>query len=274
MEDTQLTSGSTPPTLFEGQFRALGTLSYTRIASPVTLEPLVTSTGFIQYEGEWITYRRNYFKVGSKIEVHPCLPNKTLTFVSNEQSRIQAGVRGFRVGLSAMIGDTSCTVEILQHTSKRENGPTEQPKLADLKPSNCGPSNRGRSTWIHATAPMRHTFNRMRFNTATKNSHKPNAAQQFFRLKLTVYAHLVDLQTGLPVGDYWTPIGYKKSQNIIVRGRGPTYFKNLQKDADSLHTASYEPHSSPQEEGSRHSPQPDIRDASPPINSCEASSSS
>ncbi|KAJ1851328.1 hypothetical protein LPJ57_007857, partial [Coemansia sp. RSA 486] len=150
--------------------------------------------GFFQSENEWTCYRRNYFQVSSYFCL--CANNQPVSnsdcqyYVSlgspdtNADAALDSGaddqttgsgyavVGGFSLGISAQISDDSTSVELVQHTPKRDKGPQTVPRPRPIRPSSNGV--------VETETPDLVSFERLQFKTATANNGKRRAAQQYY----------------------------------------------------------------------------------------------
>lgn len=75
-----------------------------------------------------------------------------------------------------------------------------------------------------------HTFDRLQFRTATANNGKRRASQQFYRLKLQLFA---DIRNDGSPKPHWVKIGELLSDELVVRGRSPNHYKDEDKTKDA-----------------------------------------
>ncbi|KAK5138169.1 hypothetical protein LTR08_004864 [Meristemomyces frigidus] len=85
---------------------------------------------------KWTCYRRNYFSVACNFELHPNINNGRLFLKrNNNQEQIQA--MGMRLS-AAVDGSGGKSIELIQHTPKRDNGPKSKIDVTKVSPT---PSN-------------------------------------------------------------------------------------------------------------------------------------
>ncbi|KAK4544080.1 hypothetical protein LTR36_004578 [Oleoguttula mirabilis] len=82
---------------------------------------------------KWTCYRRNYFSVGCHFELHPSINNGRLFLKrNNNQEQIQA--MGMRLS-AAVDGSGGKSIELIQHTPKRDNGPKNKIEVTKVSPT-------------------------------------------------------------------------------------------------------------------------------------------
>jgi meiosis-specific transcription factor NDT80 len=101
--------------------------------------------GFFQstVDNKWTCYRRNYFAVACHFELHPTVNNARIYLKrhnSNQQELIQA--MGMRLS-AAVDGSNGKSIELIQHTPKRDNGPKNKVDITKVSPT---PTGRGEHT--------------------------------------------------------------------------------------------------------------------------------
>lgn len=77
-----------------------------------------------------------------------------------------------------------------------------------------------------------HTFDRLQFKTATANNGKRRASQQYYRIRIQLFADVRSEGANEP---HWIKVCEKISQPLVVRGRSPNHYKEEDKggqDAD------------------------------------------
>ncbi|KAJ3160705.1 meiosis-specific transcription factor ndt80 [Geranomyces michiganensis] len=167
--------------------------------------------GFFLADSDWTCYRRNYFQVsasfsacdphGQEVEL-PCLM---------EMENNLYTVTGFLIGISARVGNGEKTIDLIQHTPKRDKGPQLVPQP---RPVRAG-GNPHQYNGI-GTNNLVATFERLQFKTATANNGKRRAAQQYYVLNLDLYAQLDNGQK--------FKVGFIESAPLVVRGRSPGHY--------------------------------------------------
>ncbi|CAO3619830.1 unnamed protein product [Mucor hiemalis] len=169
--------------------------------------------GFFLAEDDWTCYRRNYFQVSGSFSLEgvgilyegqdfPCL-------VKDPHGQLEE-IHCFMLGVTARLSDCDKTIQLIQHTPKRDKGPQTTPSPKPIRPGgNIGFSAVGSSQSIV-------TFERLQFKTATANNGKRRAAQQY-------YVIIVELLAKLRNGNT-VPVATTKSAALVVRGRSPGHY--------------------------------------------------
>jgi meiosis-specific transcription factor NDT80 len=163
-------------------------------------------------------------------------------------------------------GSNGKIVELVQHTPKRDKGPQLRVAHTKLCPCHKGPSHTtpgaigpfptsysyhtaantlGNSPHLplqHLTTQTRetqeaqaagisfptptataHTFERIQFKNATANNGKRRAQQQYYHLIVELFA---DIRTDPSAPEEWVKVAQRVSQQVVVRGRSPSHYKN------------------------------------------------
>ncbi|KAK1973849.1 NDT80/PhoG like DNA-binding family protein [Colletotrichum cereale] len=206
---------------------------------------------FFQSDGDWTCYRRNYFSCICSFGLTPHYPGQALQF-TQQGSTQPYSVLGFAMSISAVVAENdSHTIELVQHTSKRDNGPIEKPRKVQLHPKHPqmshpmglyhsdsvlgGPSRIGfpdsggyGGQQGCDSYQVEHTFERIQFKQATANNRKRRAAQQYFHLLIELWADV-----GSQGPDNFIRIAYRKSAKMIVRGRSPSHYQSQRRTSTS-----------------------------------------
>ncbi|AEO60653.1 p53-like transcription factor, partial [Thermothelomyces thermophilus ATCC 42464] len=242
------TQPSIPPL---GPMTSLGHLSYgDTSATPIQVDISgVIDKGFFVAENEWTCYRRNYFACICSFSLTPLLPNSPIHFLPTGSTQAYS-VYGFAMCISAVVSDNeSHTIELVQHTPKRDKGPIAKPDKVRLSPKPPQASQHPLTSLYGApeaslgspryeqgfgqpqqsSAPTEHTFERIQFKQATANNGKRRAAQQYYHLLVELWAD-VGQQGG---GDSWVKVAYRKSAKMIVRGRSPGHYQSERRGSAS-----------------------------------------
>ncbi|KAI1821542.1 hypothetical protein F4861DRAFT_456372 [Xylaria intraflava] len=209
----------------------------------------VIDKGFFLSEGEWTCYRRNYFSCVCSYSLSPHYPNATMQYVQTG-SATPYQVLGFAMSISAVVSDSdSQSIELVQHTPKRDKGPTMKPEKVKLlpKPPQQASHPLGMYQDHHAIAggsrpiydggyqsgqapfATEHTFERIQFKQATANNGKRRAAQQYYHLVVELY---VDVGSQNP-SDQYIKVAERKSAKMIVRGRSPGHYQTERRGSTS-----------------------------------------
>lgn len=82
---------------------------------------------------KWTCYRRNYFSVACNFELHPNINNGRMYLKrNNNQEQVQA--MGMRLS-AAIDGAGGKSIELIQHTPKRDNGPKSKIDVTKVSPT-------------------------------------------------------------------------------------------------------------------------------------------
>lgn len=233
-----------------GDMTSFGTLHYSDgpgAGSPVKLEinGNIDKGFFLAEDSEWTCYRRNYFSCICSFTLSPHYPNAGMTFLENGSSR-NLPVHGFAMSISAVVSDNDThVIELVQHTPKRDKGPTSRPEKTRLKPKSPQPSHHNMNMYSDSGMPVsnrydhgygppppyptEHTFERIQFKQATANNGKRRAAQQFYHLLVELWADV-----GTAGGsDPFVRVAFRKSAKMIVRGRSPGHYQSERRGSTS-----------------------------------------
>lgn len=220
-------------------------------ATPIKVEIAgIIDKGFFLAEEQWTCYRRNYFSCVCSFSLTPNLPNTEIQFVQTGSPQPYT-VYGFAMSISAAVADSdNQTIELVQHTPKRDKGPVAKPEKVRLLPkpaqqthhplsgmySNPDGSLSSSRAYDHqpygqqqSPLPTEHTFERIQFKQATANNGKRRAAQQYYHLIVELWAD-VGSQGG---SDNYIKVAYRKSAKMIVRGRSPGHYQNERRGSTS-----------------------------------------
>ncbi|MCJ1313881.1 meiosis-specific transcription factor ndt80 [Agyrium rufum] len=215
--------------LFFHDVHMLGNLrdSRTHESLRVGINPEVHK-GFFQERSidKWTSYRRNYFSLTLSCAIdtygHSMVPpnqgaSLSIQFQPDEKTGwIDLGA--LAVTIKAYVHDSPDTpVDIVQHTAKRDKGPTGCPPMIPIDPyrsfhemaSGNEPIPRGVT---HHSA----FFDRLQFKKATTNNGRRRSNQQYFVLEVILCHHR---------DGSWDPIAKRTSSKIVVRGRSPGHYK-------------------------------------------------
>ncbi|KAL1901316.1 meiosis-specific transcription factor ndt80 [Sporothrix stenoceras] len=237
-----------PPLMETTTFGTLQYMDGPGAGQPVKLEINGTiDKGFFLAEKEWTCYRRNYFSCICSFGVSPHYPASNMSFSQSNGTR--NNVHGFSMSISAVVSDNdNHVIELVQHTPKRDKGPTARPEKVHLlaKPPQPAHHNMGMysadggmsvgSRYDHsygppqAGHPTEHTFERIQFKQATANNGKRRAAQQYYHLLVELWA-----EVGAPGSSEWhsVKIAHRKSAKMIVRGRSPGHYQSERRGSTS-----------------------------------------
>lgn len=206
------------------------------------LHPLVDKNIF--FNGTATCYRRNYISVQVSYSLPDCAPGAKLYCSETSQGgprRIQA----FAVTLSATIDKPQGkSVQLIQHTPKRDKGPKIDPPMVLLPPSPVGGAALNAypmaSNFSGPELPLQnvelqrspfstsqHTFERIQFQQATANNGRRRAQQQFYYLCAELHA---DCRLPGEQQPFWVKVTRRTSEAMVVRGRSPGHYKDGSSD--------------------------------------------
>ncbi|KAI0203762.1 hypothetical protein F4808DRAFT_386584 [Astrocystis sublimbata] len=252
-------AGTTPPFL---PLVSHGQLVYSEVGTPGSGTPVkvdiqgVIDKGFFLSEGEWTCYRRNYFSCVCSYSLSPHFPNATMQFVP-QGSTTSYQVYGFAMSISAVVSDTdSQAIDLVQHTPKRDKGPTARPEKVKLLPKaaqqpshSMGLYQDHHHTMASGSRPMyeggyshggqgpyatEHTFERIQFKQATANNGKRRAAQQYYHLVIELYVNVGTQNPGTQhPSEQFVKVAERKSAKMIVRGRSPGHYQTERRGSTS-----------------------------------------
>ncbi len=92
--------------------------------------------GFFLAENDWTCYRRNYFSCICSYSLSPAanLGTQSIQF-SPTGAQQPFNVYGFAMSISAVVAENdSHTIDLVQHTPKRDKGPIAKPDKVRLMP--------------------------------------------------------------------------------------------------------------------------------------------
>lgn len=214
--------------------------------------------GFFLSDGEWTCYRRNYFSCICSYTLTPNYgPSAALQYTPNQpnSSGTVYDVYGFAMSISAVVAESdSHSIELVQHTPKRDKGPISRPDKVPLSPKQQQTHPLGSGLYpdthrlgmgsssgdMYATGftqpqggshATEHTFERIQFKQATANNGKRRAAQQYYHLLVELYANVGEAGRG--TAGEWMRIAHRKSAKMIVRGRSPGHYQTERRGSTS-----------------------------------------
>ena len=239
---TQMTQNSVPPfqptrTFAHGIMAANGTPVQVDVQAKI-------DKGFFKTDSDWTCYRRNYFSVACSYTINPY--NTKMEPFHLRRARGDGNlvtVQSFAIGISARVdGEDGKQIELVQHTPKRDKGPTSAPEKTKLLPhtgtysiysehvGGLSPRSGLSSDYDPAYAPSSPssqqsqtvaTFERIQFKNATANNGKRRAAQQYFHIVVELYAETPGNQS---TEGQWTKVASRISAPMVVRGRSPGHY--------------------------------------------------
>ncbi|KAL8694323.1 MAG: hypothetical protein Q9218_001028 [Villophora microphyllina] len=202
--------------------------------------------GFFKSDQDWTCYRRNYFSVNCSYTMKPYSKNIEPFALQKSPREPNVSIESFAMGISARVdSEEGKQIELVQHTPKRDKGPTSQPDRQRLRPqtwstygmySEAGESIATQSrlssdydTPYAPTSPGSQqnqtvaSFDRIQFKNATANNGKRRAAQQYFHILVELYAETPGANSG---EGQWTKIASRISAPMVVRGRSPGHYSD------------------------------------------------
>ncbi|KAI7904188.1 uncharacterized protein BX663DRAFT_504230 [Cokeromyces recurvatus] len=182
--------------------------------------------GFFLADNDWTCYRRNYFQVSSAFSIHglnttyytpehdyPCLVQVDNSFYP---------VRQFSMCISTRISNSDKSIELVQHTPKRDKGPQTTPLPKPVMPG----GNLSMTAMGGTTSQSIVTFERIQFKTATANNGKRRAAQQYYVCLVDLFADIVTID-----GSFKSiKVATCQSAPLVVRGRSPGHYSDNQQE--------------------------------------------
>ena len=172
--------------------------------------------GFFMANQYWTCYRRNYFQLSSSLQL---MKDDSITDMSDITVMVgnqHQKVTNFYISLVAKVSTNDKSVDLVQHTAKRDKGPQQTPGPKKIKIGGSL-SNVNSLTTTHAIA----TFERIQFKSATANNGKRRAQQQFFMLLIEV---LADIEVDGNI--IQRRVGFAISDHLVVRGRSPGHYSD------------------------------------------------
>lgn len=110
-------------------------------SSGLEITPLLTpriDRGFDRIDGEWVGYKRNYFTLVGTFQF-PGVPFDEFArdqyYVIDPSTDSRVKIRYFGLRLVSRSAEDGCTVNLVQHTAKRDRGPQFTPQIQPAVPS-------------------------------------------------------------------------------------------------------------------------------------------
>lgn len=199
--------------------------------------------GFFMADNDWTCYRRNYFALNCSYTLHPVIPTGNLHLMQHGGASPQ--VYGFALSIAAVVdGRDGKSIELVQHTAKRDKGPQEKPPRITVAPrpppslgmyggdSGLSGGSRGLYDQSFSQTPnqttMEATFERIQFKNATANNGKRRAAQQYYHLLVELFADV-----GQQHPDGWIKVATRMSAPMVVRGRSPGHYQSERRGSNA-----------------------------------------
>ncbi|KAL6155238.1 hypothetical protein ACJBU6_06832 [Exserohilum turcicum] len=223
--------------------------------SPVapSIDAKIEKGFFYSSDNVWTCYRRNYFSVNVSYRLSPWRPNLCL-YLDQNNGKQPEKIQSMAVSLAAAVdGASGKTIELIQHTPKRDKGPQLPMKKELLAPTppgkghkhggyglhsfpqpsamagpqlplqNENDSSHQYSPASHANGNYQHSFERIQFKSATANNGKRRAQQQYYHLIVELWANV---QSCPDEGPRWVKVAARLSDPVVVRGRSPSHYQN------------------------------------------------
>ncbi|CAO3621107.1 unnamed protein product [Cunninghamella blakesleeana] len=169
--------------------------------------------GFFLADNDWTCYRRNYFQISSSFSLQNVVvlyDGQELPCLVHDQDMLH-DVQQFYLGISAKLSDCEKPIALIQHTAKRDKGPQSTPEPKPIRP--------GGNLHFSAVGANQSivTFERIQFKSATANNGKRRAAQQYYVLRMELYAKI-------RASGKLVLVATNESQALVVRGRSPGHY--------------------------------------------------
>ncbi|KAL8949061.1 MAG: hypothetical protein Q9222_004802 [Ikaeria aurantiellina] len=201
--------------------------------------------GFFKTDQDWTCYRRNYCKVECSFTLKPSSAEmETLFLRKSPREAAPVAIQSFAICIGARVdGEEGKPIELVQHTPKRDKGPTGQPDKIKVLPHPSGvhgvyveqegllnPHTSLASDYETPYAPNSSnnqqsqtvaTFDRIQFKNATANNGKRRAAQQYFHIVVELFAEVPSNQSA---EGQWVKVASRISAPMVVRGRSPGHY--------------------------------------------------
>ncbi|KAF1960632.1 p53-like transcription factor [Byssothecium circinans] len=219
-----------------------------------TIEAKIEKGFFWSGDRVWTCYRRNYFAVNVHYTLNPWVPNGRL-YLNQGGGKPSELIQSMAVSLAAAVDGTGGkSIELIQHTPKRDKGPQLAMKKELLAPTPPGKSHdhaggyamnsfhnanqitgpslpyqndtepsQQYSPASHTTSNFQHAFERIQFKSATANNGKRRAQQQYYHLIVELWANIQPNRNEEP---RWVKVAARSSHPVVVRGRSPSHYHN------------------------------------------------
>lgn len=243
-------SNETPP--FNAQ-ETYGTITCDGNTVVPSIDAKIEKGFFLSNDSVWTCYRRNYFSVNVSFGLTPWMTNSRL-YLDQGNGKTPEQIQSMAVSLAAAVDGTGGkTIELIQHTPKRDKGPQLPMKKELLAPTPPGKSHEHSSYHLntfqpistqpgpqlplqnesdgtqqfsptsHASSNYQHAFERIQFKSATANNGKRRAQQQYYHLIVELWANIQNPRDQEP---RWVKVAARSSHPVVVRGRSPSHYQN------------------------------------------------
>lgn len=219
---------------------------------------------FLSGDGHWTCYRRNYFSVLCSYALNPHPAGQQLHLIESGHKQPQP-IQAFGLCLSAAVDNGGGkSIELVQHTPKRDKGPQNPVQITKLHPTPPGPKhnyppsgypiNTFDQSAAHQVQPppylplqdARDTSQDTAAQSAyAQNTPAPTAHQHTFeriqfksatanngkRRAQQQYYHLIvelwaDVRNINDKDPKWKKVAQRVSHQVVVRGRSPSHYSN------------------------------------------------
>ncbi|MCJ1335577.1 hypothetical protein MMC09_000849 [Bachmanniomyces sp. S44760] len=204
--------------------------------------------GFFKADENWTCYRRNYFSVACSYTLKPQVdPTAEKLYLYRPSSSTSDVIISLQMCITAKVdGEDNKTIDLVQHTPKRDKGPILAPEKVPLLPHTSGslafypnmPSGMSPNANLSLEYdPLYSTlgspsqtanqyianFDRIQFKKATANNGKRRATQQFFHIVVELFA---EISRGKSSEKQFIKIATRNSAKMVVRGRSPGHYQD------------------------------------------------
>ncbi len=202
------------------------------------IEAKIEKGFFYSSDNCWTCYRRNYFSVQCSYSLSP-YPSSRPLYLAESGQKTHQPIQALGICLSAAVdGPSGKSIELVQHTPKRDKGPQNPIHITKLSPTppflplqgvdhhDISHDQTQHSTYSsHQPLPTahQHTFERIQFKSATANNGKRRAQQQYYHLIVELWA---DVRGVHDKEAKWKKIAQRISHQVVVRGRSPSHYQN------------------------------------------------
>lgn len=206
--------------------------------------------GFFRADQDWTCYRRNYFSVACSFSL------RSETDVEPDQIYLHRPgtpaelILAFAICIAARVdSEDGKSIELVQHTPKRDKGPMSAPEKKELRANPSGDLGVfSTSAGFGASQSMGSdydpmcpgglqesqnvaTFERIQFKKATANNGKRRAAQQYFHIVVELFVRVAKGKSG---ETEWVKIAHRVSAQMVVRGRSPGHYQDDRRGSTSM----------------------------------------
>ncbi|PSN68789.1 p53-like transcription factor [Corynespora cassiicola Philippines] len=217
-----------------------------------SIEAKIEKGFFYSSDRVWTCYRRNYFAVSVSYGLTPWFSGARL-YLNQGNGKPQEQIQSMAVSLAAAVDNSAGkSIELIQHTPKRDKGPQLPMKKELLAPAPPGKSHDHTysmntfhqpppvagpqlplqneneasapyNTTGHTSSNYSHSFDRIQFKSATANNGKRRAQQQYYHLIVELWANV---QSPRDTTERWIKVAQRTSYPVVVRGRSPSHYHN------------------------------------------------